>query len=161
MIEDPPERFAELGVAIHENVPTVRQEPVVTIRQIPRHLFHPVGIRVRSASGEADTPRSDFENEENVERDQTTLRPGIDGGEIDGSEHVAMDTDELLPGHRSPALRRGIDSVFREDAADRCVGDVESEVRQSALDSVVAPAAILAGHLQNQFDDLGRNRRPA
>ena len=52
------------------------------------------------------------------------------------------------------ALRDWFDPMFPEDVADGGVGDLVPEVGQGALDADVAPGRILAGHAQDQLDNL-------
>ncbi len=43
--------------------------------------------------------------------------------------------------------------MLSEDGADCCVGDLVAKVGQRALDAVVTPGPILAGHAQGELDD--------
>ena len=56
--------LAELGVAIHENVPVTKEEAIGAVRQIPGDLFHPCGVRVCCTTGEANTPSSEFHDKQ-------------------------------------------------------------------------------------------------
>ena len=158
--ENRTERLAELRVAIHEQVPRAKQEAVEWIGHVARDLFHPSFIWVRCATSEMHTAGRDFHDEEQIQGDQPTPGPHLDGGEVDGAEYLPMSLDECLPSGLSLALRSRFNPMCFEDVSDRPVGDLVAQVGQGAFDAIVTPGRILAGHAENEFDDFSRGARP-
>ena len=48
------ESWAELAVAIHDQITLTIQESVLEIRQFASRLFHPGGVRIGRATGEGE-----------------------------------------------------------------------------------------------------------
>jgi len=73
-------------------------------------------------------------------------------GEVDREDGVGLCREELLPGRPGPSGRR-IEPRVVQDFPDGGGGYGMAEADQLALDSSVAPAGILAGHLQHEGPD--------
>jgi hypothetical protein len=104
---------------------------------------------VGSDSSDVDAATVVLYHEEKVEAAQ---EDGVDVGEVDGEDGVGLGGEELSPG-RSGSSWRGIESGVFHDLPDGGGGDGVAEADQFAVDASVAPAGILAGHLQHQVPD--------
>jgi hypothetical protein len=67
---------------------------------------------------------------------------------------------KALPARLSPPVRRQINPVFLEDICYRRIQDAVPEISDRSLDSVIDPAGIFLGQLQDQIHSLLRNRWP-
>ena len=111
--KDALERRAELVVAIHEQVTlTVQESPSWQSVRFRAICFIHGSLGLGCAPGEVSSPRGQFHDEQQIVRDQSTLRPDFDGREVDRGEDVPMRLDEGLPGGLSFSVRRRLDAVF-------------------------------------------------
>ena len=60
-----------------------------------------------------------------------------------------------------PTLRSRFDAVVSENVSDCRIRNVQAEVGQGSLDTVVAPCGILPGHAENELGHLVRHPWPA
>jgi hypothetical protein len=81
--------------------------------------------------------------------------------EIAGEHGRCLGGEELAPGGVVAARRRWWYAQAFEDPPDRGGTDPVAEAEQFALDSLVAPAGIVSGHLLNQGGNGRVDRRPA
>ena len=74
---------AELRVSIHQQVAFALEEAIERIGQVSGDLLHPDFVGIWCATSEMNSPRGHFHDEQEVVRDQATLGPDFDGGEVD------------------------------------------------------------------------------
>lgn len=89
------------------------------------------------------TARSQLHDEEKVERHQPTLRPHLDGCEVNRRQDVPMGFEKGGPRCLSLAVRRRFDAMLFEDIAHGLIRDLVSQVGLRPLDTAVAPGRIL------------------
>jgi hypothetical protein len=65
-----PERLAELGIAVPDQIPLVEKEPINWVGPASRHLDHPPRVRIPRDAGDVDATRRQFHHKEHVVRDQ-------------------------------------------------------------------------------------------
>ncbi|HET6879407.1 MAG TPA: hypothetical protein VFI31_04610, partial [Pirellulales bacterium] len=64
------EARGELGVAVHQQILLVLEQPIVEGREVLGRLPHPRRIRVRRAASELNAPRFQFHHEQQIKRHQ-------------------------------------------------------------------------------------------
>jgi hypothetical protein len=99
--------------------------------------------------------------EEEERRYQPAPTPYLGGEKVGGHEDIHVDMDEFPPGCGLLALRGRGDPVAFQDVPHRLVTDVIAQVGQGALNAVIPPRAILAGHPHHQVFDLLVDTRTA
>ena len=76
-----------------------------------------------------DTTSGDFQNEQQIESDQTAFSPDFDGREVNGTQNVPVGFEKSLPGALPLSLRCRLDAVGFQDVSDGLIGDVVAQVR--------------------------------
>ena len=122
------------------------------VGQIPPDLLHPCLVRIGRAADKVYAARGQVHCEEQVECDQSLLRPDLDRSEVNGTQHIPMGTEECLPGCLPAALRSRLDPMSLQDVADGCVRDDVPQVGQSTLDAIVTPGWILTGYSEYKIN---------
>jgi len=79
--------------------------------------------------------------------------------EVRGAQHIHVHTNELRPTHSLLPLWGGGNAVTLEDIAHRLVADRIAQVEQSTHNPVIAPRAVLPGHLHDEAFKLLVNAR--
>ena len=97
-----------------------------------------------------------MDEEQDVERDESFGRPGLDGEEVGGDNLIDVGLDEGVPVGLPFPVRRGRDTVLLQDVADGLIRDVVSKIVDRARDAIIAPDLVFAGESKDEFDDLGR-----
>ena len=87
------------------------QEAVDGVGEVPADLHHPGFIRAWRDACNLNPARRKFDQEEHVERDETTRSPDLDGEEVGSGEHVPVGLEELAPRRSLAPFRSGVDSV--------------------------------------------------
>lgn len=149
-----------MGISVHQDIPLVLEKTVERIGQVSGDLAHERFPQRRTAAGQVDSPRGKFHDEQQVVRDQTTLRPHLDRREIDCCQHVPVRFDEGRPCGQSFSIRRRFDPVLLENVANGRVGNVIANVGQGTLDSVVTLGRILLRKAKDQVDNDLADSRP-
>src|SRR5258705_4998277 len=114
--------------------------------------MHPGSARGGDDAGDLDPTRLEIDYEEHEVPSEPSPRDRFNREEVGRGNRSPVRLQKGLPGHGPPA--RGIDSVLRKDSLDRVSPDEESEIRKSAPDSRIAPARVVARHLQDPLLDL-------
>src|SRR5439155_7272391 len=109
--------------------------------------------------GKVNFARGRFHGEEQVQGHQALLRPDLEGGEIDGSEHVPVRLDKGLPGRVLLASWRWFDAVPAQDVGNGGAGNDVPQVGQRALDARVTPTGIVARQAHHEIPDVNVDRR--
>ncbi len=157
VLQDTAKGGAELGVSIHQHITFADQETSVGSGQITSNLFHPAIVGVRRHARKVNPTGSQFHYEEQIVRDQATLAPDFDGGEIDGGEHVPMRFQKRLPGGLPLTLRGWLDAMLLQDVPHGRVGEAMAEVGERPLNAVVAPTGILGCQADDEVPELVGN----
>ena len=145
-------RFAELRIAIHDQVAFTVKKTIFRIGQVSGNDFHPGLIWIRCASGQVNAARLQLHDEQQVIGDQPASGPDFDGGKVDRRQYVPVRFEERGPGGLALSVRSWLDTVRFENIAHGRVADVVAEVGQPALDAVVTPTGILLSEPQDQVD---------
>src|SRR5262249_9966684 len=103
-------------------------------------------------SSNLDPTRLEIDHEQHEVPHETLPRDPFDREEVGRGDRSPVRLQEGLPAHGPPA--RGIDSVLRKDSLDGVSPDEESEIRKRAPDSRIAPARVVARHLEDPSLDL-------
>jgi hypothetical protein len=140
-------RRGELAVAVADQEPELLGAVAEVHQEVVAGLLGDPG-----AGGVGGDPRDVrtaavvFDDDEDVEAAQ---EHGVDEGEVEREDRTGLRGQDLSPGRPGPS-GRGIEPDVFQDLPDSrgCHGMAESD--QLALDPSVAPAGILAGHLQHE-----------
>ena len=155
IVQEIPERLGELGIAVEDKESFLSQRPFEGIDEVPADLHHPGFVRSRRDASDLDATRRQLDHEEDIEGDETTWSPDLDGEKVSSGEHAPVGLEELTPRRSFAALGSRVDSVLLEDVGDCRSANAVTDILQSALDSSVAPARILSSHSDGQVrDDL-------
>jgi len=127
--------------------------------EVAGDLFQPRSIGKGRDAAEDDSASLQGKEEQDVEGGQAGGRPDFCGEEVGGPKHFLVPANELGPGGVALALRGCPQAVSIENITDGLVGDSMPQIGQCADDAVIAPAWILAGELEHQLFDLGRDER--
>jgi len=92
---------------------------------------------------------------------QPTPPPHLTLEEVCSQEHVQVATEKLSPGHGCLARRGRGDAMALEDIPYCLITDPIAQVLQSALDAIIAPGTIFAGHADHHGFNLVVNSGPA
>ena len=84
------ERCGVLRVSIENQILLSSQKSVDGIGDVSADLHHPDFVRAGYDPGDLDSACLQLDHEEDVERDEPTQAPDLDGEEVGGSEHVPM-----------------------------------------------------------------------
>jgi hypothetical protein len=85
--------------------------------------------------------------------------PGSTWFQVATVEVITRSILATLPRRLPLALWSRFDPMVAEDVADGRIGDRVPQVGQRTFDAIVAPAWILAGHAEDQFNDFHRHTR--
>ena len=110
--------LAVLGVPIHEQVALVAQESIQRIGEIAADLHHPGFGGMAGAAGELHTTGGELRRKQQIESNEPSLGPDLDGGEIDCGQNIPMGFQECMPCGLAFSFRRGFDTVFSEDVSN-------------------------------------------
>ena len=100
-------------------------------------------------------------HEEDVEYDETTQAPDLDGEKVGSREYAPVGLEEMAPRRSLAPFRSGVDSIPLQDAGDCRPTDPVADIVERPLDSSVSPAGILSRHSDGQvLDDLHDSTSP-
>ena len=142
-----------------DQVALALEDSVNRVGQVAPDLVHPQPVRNRCDAGDLHLPRRQFDEEQHDEPLQSAPRPRFDGEEVGGNDQIPVLLEELLPGGLSFPLRRRLNSVPRQDLSDRAATDVVPQIGECALDSPIAPGAVLIRQAHDQLLNLLRRPR--
>ena len=129
ILQQTPESAAEFAVAIHDQESLVPEKAVHRVRDVPSDLHHPGSVWVRRNSRDMDSSRREFHDEQDVEGNESTESPYLDGEEVGGRKAFPVRLEERAPRGSFSPLWRGIDAVLLRDAGDGRAG--HNELRSS------------------------------
>ena len=101
-----------------------------------------------------------LDHDQQVERDETSQAPDLDGEEVGGRKAFPVGLEERAPSSSFAPLWRRIDSVLLEDLGHGRAGDPVAQISQRTLDSRVAPARRFPGNTNREICDLLRHGWP-
>src|SRR5215470_13209857 len=113
---------------------------------------HPGAARVGGDAKEVHDASFDLDDEQHV---VAAEEGGVDGEEVGGDDTFGLGTEELVPA-RSGAARCWRKPMTSQDVGDAALRDCDAEFLQFPDDAEVAPARVLSGQTDDQFDLLLR-----
>jgi hypothetical protein len=153
ILQEIPERDGELGIPVEDEEPFLSEGSIDGIGEVPADLYHPRFTWTGRDSSNVDATCCEFDHEEDIERDESTRCPDLDGEEVRGGKYVPVGLEELTPRRPFASLRSGVDSVLSKDVTDRGAPDSMTNVLERPLDPRVSPCAIFPCHADDQFGD--------
>jgi hypothetical protein len=114
-------RRAELTVSVMKQVPAIGQKAPLLHRYVPTDLFHPLFIRMRGHSGQADLATLQMNEEKDIVGDQSLECDNFDSEEVGPGQNIQMSADEVFPTGGVLSLVCRKDVVATEDITDRLV----------------------------------------
>jgi hypothetical protein len=145
-------------VAVMQQVATSAHRTSGLIDCIASHLCHPSFGGVSVYAGEGNAPALQVKKEEDVIRNETKPRQGLNGAEVCPGEDGHVGGDELLPLRALAACRGWRDAVALQNVSDRLIADLMAEIGESASDTIVIPAFVLLGHRRISASTSGPTR---
>jgi len=138
-----------------DEIPLPQQEPVEGVGSLPSALLHEgCGGRRRDA-GNLHAPCGQFHHDEPIVRHQAVPRRDFDGEEVGRREDGPMQPQKLCPAHPTlPALWGGLQVMAAHNVAHRQLVDGMPQVRESTLDTAIAPGPVLFGHTHDELLNL-------
>ena len=119
----------------------------------------PLSVGKGCDAAEDDSASLQVKKEQDVEGGQAGGRPDFCGEEVGGPKHVLLTPNKLGPRGVTIAFGCRTRAVSLENIADGLIGNAMTQIGQCADDAVIAPPWILAGELEHQLFDLGRDER--
>lgn len=112
-------------VNVFELLVVLDDEPLDSIGEIPCDMFHPLIMRIRSASCKMNAASGELHDKEQVVRNETALCPDLDRCEVDCPQDFPVGLPEGLPRCLSFAIRCRFNAVVFQYVADpsSCVGE--------------------------------------
>ncbi len=102
-----------------------------------------------------------FDEEEHVTRDETAQCPHLCREEVGGPQDLHVAADKFLPRRGLLTIGSSRDTPALEDIANRLIADLIAQMGQGTGDTVVTPAPILFGHLDNEVFEFLIDTRPS
>ena len=155
-LEKLPERPCEQRIAIVDEVESSVQESIISIGEIARNLLHPFSVRLRGNPGNLNPASLEVDDEKHEIPDQACRREHLDVEEVRCRDGTPMSLQKGLPRHPLLPEGGGVEPVFQKDSLDRVTANLVTQVVERSSNSSVAPARVVAGHLQDQIFDLDR-----
>ncbi len=118
---------------------SVSKKAINRIRQVSRHLRHPVVVGLISDACDLDAARLEVDNEEHEVSNQAMPCQHFDGEEVRRSYGSPVSLQERTPGHSFTSFIRGLEPMLRENALHGVSTDVVAQVSKSAAISRIAP----------------------
>ena len=141
----------ELAGAVADEEPEGGGAVVEVHQQVAGLLGGPGSGRMAGRAEDVHVAAADFEGEEHVDPFQGDR--AVDVEEVHGQHGRGLRAQEPSPGRVGGPQRCRWYPPPLEDPADRGCADAVAELEQFALDALVAPGLVLAGHPFDQRDD--------
>ena len=151
----------ELDIQVVQHVTALPEPSRRVVDGVARHLSHPGFGGMACDAGKSDAPALQINEEKDVVGGEPTPGQNLDCEEVAAGKHRHVRGDEILPCGGLAAFRRWCDAVAFQHVPDSLVGDLVAESGNSAGDPIVAPAAVLLRHANDQRFDLGLDARPS
>ena len=118
---------------------SVSKKAINRVRQVSRHLRHPVVVGLISDACDLDAARLEVDNEKHEVANQPAGGQHLNREEVGRRDRSPMSFQKRSPWDSLAALRCRLDSVLREDALHRVSPDVVAQVTKSAANPCIAP----------------------
>ena len=153
------ERCGELPGPVADQEPEVRGVIAEVQQEIADLVRGPRPVRVRGDPEDMDLAAADFDHEQALQPLERHCAVQVE--QAGGEHRGGLRAQELPPGCIGVPLRRRGYLQRLEDPPDRGRAHPVAELKQFALDPLIAPAVVLVGESLDERCDLGADRRPA
>jgi flavin-dependent dehydrogenase len=127
-LDDAAESVRPLPVAIADEDPVARQEPIDGVGEVPRRLGHECGIGMGRRARHVDPPAPEIDHKERVVGHEPARGPDLGREEVGSRDRAPVGPEERPPRGRPVRSRR--DPVGLKHFADRIPGHAVAQVLQ-------------------------------
>ena len=154
----------ELGVCVVDKEPRRHADVLEPHRGVAGLLHDPIGVRLIGGRAAEDLASADIYENQHIRVEDATKRVDRFCKKVARHENVNVRMHEVRPRHGrllSGLLRRRVDSLFGQDAFDRCGSDSDTEFLEFPHDTAVSPRHVFVGDRANQSPQFVHNARSA
>src|SRR4030088_3147533 len=149
--QDGVERCGELAGSVADEEPKYGGAIIEVHQEVTGLLGGPCSGRMAGCAEDMDVAVADFEDEEDVDPFQGD--GAVDVEEVHGQHGRGLGAQEPSPGRIGGPEWCRRDPPRLEDPANRGCSDAAAELEKLALDALVAPGSVFAGHPLDQRGD--------
>ena len=130
------------------------EKTIESVGQIPRHLLHPLAVRLAVDASDFDSAGLQLDEEQNELTPEPSQAQHFHREQIARCNPIPVSLQKRLPRCALVTLRCRLDSVILKNPLHRVAADLLPNVGESAADPGVAPPGILLGHPDDKVRDL-------
>ena len=139
----------------HTEKPSVRQG------HVSGHLFHPCVVRGGGPASDANLPRADTHESQNVVGDHPGGRPNNGLKEIHRSQDLGVGSDKFPPRRLPLPFGSRKEAVALQNIANNLMTDFVAQVVERTKNPPIAPSSIFLSHSNDQFPNQSICAGPA